>query len=76
MPHYYLDIKNGHKLVDPSRMEFKNDAAAIAEAKVIAIGASLDEPAVDQKRHIAVLKGSRQQMFKVPVYSKPSMSST
>jgi hypothetical protein len=76
MPHYYFDIKDGHSLVDPSGSEFKNDDAAIAKAKVIAIGVSLDKPAVDPKRHIAVLNGSREQIFSVPVYSKPSMSTT
>jgi hypothetical protein len=54
MPHYYFDIKDGHKLVDPSGLDFKNDAAAIEKARVIAIGVSLDKPAVDPKRHIAV----------------------
>jgi hypothetical protein len=76
MPHYYFDIKDGHGLVDPSGSEFKNDDAAIAMAEVIAIGVSLDKPAVDPKRRIAVLNGSREQIFSVPVYSKPSMSST
>jgi hypothetical protein len=76
MPHYYFDIKDGHRLVDPSGLEFKNDDAAIAKAKVIAIGVSLDKPAVDPKRHIAVLNESREEIFMVPVYSKPSMSNT
>jgi hypothetical protein len=76
VPHYYFDTKNGHRLVDRSGLEFKNDAAAIARAKVIAIGVSLDKPAVDPKRHIAVLNGSGEQIFSVPVYSKPSMSNT
>jgi hypothetical protein len=76
MPHYYFDIKDGHRLVDPSGLDFKNDDAAIAKAKVIAIGVSLDKPSVDPERHIAVLNGSREQIFKVPVYSKPSMSRT
>jgi hypothetical protein len=76
MPHYYFDIKDGHGLVDPSGLEFKNDDAAVAKAKVLAIGVSLDKPAVDPERHIAVLDGSRKQIFSVPVYSKPSMSTT
>jgi hypothetical protein len=76
MPHYYFDIKDGHRLVDPSGLDFKNDDAAIAKAKVIAIGVSLDKPAVDPERHIAVLNESREEIFKVPVYSKPSMSTT
>jgi hypothetical protein len=76
MPHYYFDIKDAHRLVDPSGLDFKNDDAAIAKAKVIAIGVSLDKPAVDPERHIAVLNESREENFKVPVFSKPSMSSS
>jgi hypothetical protein len=76
MAHYYFDIQDGHRLVDRSGLDFKNDDAAIAKAKVIAIGVSLDKPAVDPKRHIAVLNGSRDEIFRMPVYSKPSMSST
>jgi hypothetical protein len=33
MPHYYFDIKDGHRLVDPSGSEFKNADAAIAKAQ-------------------------------------------
>jgi hypothetical protein len=51
-------------------MNFKNDDDAIAKAEVIAIGVSLDKPAVDPERHIAVLNGSREEIFRVPVYSK------
>jgi hypothetical protein len=73
MPHYYFDIRDGHQLVDPSGLNFKNDDDAIAKARVIAIGVSLDKPAVDPERHIAVLNGSREEIFRVPVYSKPQM---
>jgi hypothetical protein len=71
MPHYYFDIRDGHRLVDPSGMNFKNDDDALAKAEVIAIGVPLDKPAVDPERHIAVLNGSRKEIFRVPVYSKP-----
>jgi len=74
MPHYYFDIKDGHRLVEPSGLNFKNDDDALAKAEVIAIGVSLDSPAVDPERHIAVLNDSRKELFRVPVYSKPSMS--
>jgi hypothetical protein len=76
MPHYYFDIKDGHRLVDPSGLNFKNDNDALAKAEVIAIGVSLDKPAVDPERHIAVLNDSRKEIFRVPVYSKPSISTT
>jgi len=32
--------------------------------------------AVDPERHIAVLNDSREEIFRVPVYSKPSISAT
>jgi hypothetical protein len=76
MPHYYFDIKDGHRLVDPSGSNFKDDDDAIAKAEVIAIGVSLDKPAVDPGRHIAVLNDLRKAICKVPVYSKPSMNTT
>jgi hypothetical protein len=74
MPHYYFDIKDGHRLVDPSGLNFKDDDDAFAKAAVIAIGVSLDKPAVDPERHIAVLNELREEIFRVPVYSKPSMN--
>jgi hypothetical protein len=72
MPHYFFDIKDGHKLVDQSGSDFKNDAAALEKARVLAIGVSLDKPEVDPKRHIAVLDANRDEISTVPVYSKPA----
>jgi hypothetical protein len=34
MPHYYFDIKDGHRLVDSSGLDFKNDDAAIARRRL------------------------------------------
>jgi hypothetical protein len=76
MPHYYFDIKDGHRLVDPSGSNFKGDDDALTKAEAIAIEVSLDKPAVDPERHIAVLNDSREQIFTVPVYSTPSMKTT
>ena len=72
MPRYFFDIKDGHRLVDPSGLNFKNDDDAIARANVIAIGVSLDKPAVDPERHIAVINDAGREISKVPVYSGPS----
>lgn len=74
MPTYFFDIKDGHRLVDPSGRKFKNDGDAIAMAKVFAIQVSLDAPKVDPTRHIAVLNQDRDEVFRVPVYSKPATS--
>jgi hypothetical protein len=72
MPRYFFDIKDGHKLVDPSGTDCKNDADAIGKARVIAIGVSLDKPADDPERHIVVTDDAGQEMSRVPVYSEPS----
>jgi hypothetical protein len=53
MPHYFFDIKDGHRLVNPAGSECKNDSAAMEKARVLAIGVSLDKPAVDPKRRIS-----------------------
>jgi hypothetical protein len=60
--------------VDPSGLDLKDDDDAIAKGNVIAIGVSLDKPAVDPERHIAVLNDSREEIFRVPVYSNPSIN--
>jgi hypothetical protein len=72
MPHYYFDIKDGHRFVDPAGSDCKNDAAAFDKAKVLAIGVSLDRPAVDPTRRISVLNAERTEISTVPVYSKPA----
>jgi hypothetical protein len=72
MPRYFFDIENGHRLVDPSGSDWANDAAAIEKARVLAIGVSLDKPAVDPTRRISVLNSDRVEISTVPVYSKPA----
>jgi hypothetical protein len=72
MPHYFFDIKDGHRLVDPAGSECKSDSAAIEKAKVLAIGVSLDKPAVDPTRRISVLDADRVEISTVPVYSRPA----
>jgi hypothetical protein len=72
MPHYFFDIKDGHRLVDPSGSDCKNDASTIEKARVLAIGVSLDKPAVDPTRHVSVLNADRVEISTVSVYSKPA----
>lgn len=72
MPRYFFDIKDGHRLIDVSGREFKNDNDA--RAKVYAIQVSLDTPKVDPERYIAVLDDARAEIFRVPVYSKPEVA--
>jgi hypothetical protein len=72
MPQYFFDIQDGHRLVDPAGRECKNDTAAKEMARVLAIGVSLDTPAVDPTRVISVLNDARQEIFQAAVYSKPA----
>ena len=72
MPHYFFDIKGGHRLVDEAGSDCKNDAAAFAKATVLAIGVSLDKPAVDPTRRISVLNANRAEISSVAVYSMPT----
>ncbi len=73
MPRYFFDIKDGHRLIDPSGRDFANDADAIARAETFAIQVSLDTPRVDPARYIAVLNDARYEVSRVPVYSKPAL---
>jgi hypothetical protein len=72
MPRYFFDIKDGHGLVDPTGRECKDDTAAKEMARVLAIGVSLDRPAVDPSRVISVLNNARLEIFQAPVYSRPA----
>jgi hypothetical protein len=72
MPSYFFDIKDGHRLVDPSGFDCKNDTDAIDRAMILAIGVSLDKPEVDPTRRIAIRNNAGKQISTVPVYSKPS----
>jgi hypothetical protein len=72
MPRYYFDIKDGHRLVDPSGATFKNDHDAIERARAVAIVVSIDKPEVDPTRYISVLNEAKSEIFKVSVYSKPT----
>ena len=68
MPRYFFDIKDGHRFVDPSGSNFDNDTDAIDRAKVIAIGVSLDKPAIDPERHIVVIDDAGQPAGALTVF--------
>jgi hypothetical protein len=48
-----------------------NDGDAIEKAKIFAMGVSLDRPAADPDRYAAVLNEAGDEIFRVPVYSRP-----
>jgi hypothetical protein len=73
MPRYFFDVKGGHRHADPSGSDCENDTAAMEKARVLAIGVSLDKPAVDPTRRISVLNADRAEIATVPVYSRPAL---
>jgi hypothetical protein len=66
MPRYFFDVKNGHRLIDPSGLECRNDRDAYAKAVVIAQQIAQDSPA-SVGRHVAVLDSERQEVSRVDI---------
>ncbi len=70
MPRYYFDVKNGHRLIDPSGLDCRNDRDATAQAAIIAKQIAADVPASAGVRHVAIMDSERKEVGKVPVNSK------
>jgi hypothetical protein len=71
MPRYFFDV-NGHRFFDSSGFVCDDDVAAIIKATVLAVGISLDKPADDPERSVAVINDKGLKIGNVPMYSKPS----
>lgn len=65
MQHYFFDIKNGHRLVDPAGLDCSDDTDAVAKARMIAAQVAQDAPSGERK--IAVLNSDRHEVASVPV---------
>jgi hypothetical protein len=65
---YFFDVKNGHRLIDPSGIDCRNDHEAIKAGVIIAQQIAADVPP-DQPRHVAVLDSERQEVAQVPIKS-------
>jgi hypothetical protein len=66
MSRYFFDVKNGHRLVDPSGLDCRNDQEAIKNAIVIARQIAEDAPPTGP-RHVSVLNSDREEVSKVPI---------
>jgi hypothetical protein len=60
---YFFDVTNGHRLVDPSGIDCRNDHEALKAGVVIAQQIAADAPC-DQPRHVAVLAASGRKWLK------------
>jgi hypothetical protein len=69
MPHYFFDLKNGHRLIDPSGLDCRDDQEATAKAIIIAQQIGSDAPGSAGARYIAVLNSERQEVTTVPIHS-------
>jgi hypothetical protein len=65
---YFFDVKNGHRLVDPSGVDCRDDQEAIKAGVMIAQQIAADAPST-QPRHVAVLNDERQEVGQVPINS-------
>ena len=69
MSRYFFDVKNGHRLIDPSGLDLHDNQEAINAGKVIAKQIAEDAPPT-QARHVEILDSDRQSVGQVPIKSK------
>jgi len=73
MPHYYFDVRNGHRHADSLGLDCRDDSGAIAKARFIATQIAIDTPQLNQW-HDAVLNDSGAEIFQAPIQVKPRIS--
>ncbi len=66
---YYFDVKNGHRLIDPSGLDCRDDQEAIKAGKVIARQIAEDAPP-NNPRHVDVLNSDGLSIGKVAIRIK------
>ena len=69
MPRYYFDVRNGHRLIDPTGLECRDDQDAITQATFIAAQIAIDVPNTSGGRSVAVLNSVKEEISKVPVHT-------
>jgi hypothetical protein len=67
MKHYFFDVKDGHRLIDPAGLDCRDDKEAREQAIVIARQIATDVPGTSGGRNIAILNSERQEIATVPV---------
>jgi hypothetical protein len=70
MSRYHFDVKNGHRLIDPSGLDCRNDQEARNQAVIIARQIAMDAPK-SEGRYVAVLNSDREEVSKVPITANP-----
>ena len=67
MPRYYFEVKNGHRLVDPTGIDCASDEEARQQAQVIASQIAQDVPASTIKRRVTVVDEEGREVTAIPV---------
>jgi hypothetical protein len=70
MPRYFFDVKNGHRLIDPSGVDCENDDHARRQAELIADQIAKDMPNRTANRSISVLNQDGREVAAVDVREK------
>jgi hypothetical protein len=68
MPRYFFDVKNGHRLIDPSGLDCSSDKDAVTKANVIAKQIASDVPKPSTPRKVAVMDSDRQEIDHVNIH--------
>lgn len=74
MAHYYFDLKNGITERDHAGLDLDNDAAAIAQAYVLADEISMRPPAQQHARHICIIHEDGHEVTRVPIAATSNVS--
>jgi hypothetical protein len=68
MPRYFFDVKNGHRLIDPSGLDCDSDKDAVSKAKVIANRIAGDVQNPSKPRKVAVMDSDRHEIDHINIY--------
>ena len=70
MPRYFFDVTNGHRLVDPTGLDCKDDNEALSTAKIIARQIHVEGPSAPWRK-LAVMNTEGQEVGHVLI-SEPA----
>ena len=71
MARYYFDLKNGHRLIDPSGLDCASDEEARRQAEIIAAQIAAELGARQTVRRIAVLNDERREVATIGEEGQP-----
>jgi uncharacterized protein DUF6894 len=67
MPHYFFEVVNGHRTIDPVGVDCPSDEHAKAQAIKIARQIAEEVPSSIKRRHVAIKDGQGRDLGSVEV---------